>query len=52
MTDKGIQVGEKYMNRYCFFSSTFTLPKHYNGTKGQDVLYPGVGQLLRLVILD
>jgi len=43
MTDKGIQVGEKYMNRYCFFSSTFTLPKHYNGTKGQDVLYPGVG---------
>ncbi|XP_059084605.1 innexin inx2-like isoform X1 [Tigriopus californicus] len=31
------------LNRYCWISSTFTLPKHFNGVAGQDFLYPGIG---------
>eukprot|EP00095_Tigriopus_kingsejongensis_P000291 maker-scaffold253_size237113-snap-gene-1.34 protein:Tk00291 transcript:maker-scaffold253_size237113-snap-gene-1.34-mRNA-1 annotation:"GJ15793" len=31
------------INRYCWISSTFTLPKHFDGTPGEDINYIGVG---------
>lgn len=29
--------------RYCWISSTFTLPKYFEGIQGEDFIYPGVG---------
>ena len=32
------------INRYCWIMSTFTLPKHYTGTAGDEFLHFGVGK--------
>jgi len=32
------------MNTYCFIMGTFTLPKHFAGEIGKDVIHPGVGE--------
>jgi len=42
MTDKG-QVPGKILNNYCWISSTFTLPKHFEGAHGDDFIHHGVG---------
>ena len=31
------------VQKYCWFMSTFTLPKYYDGKPGKDVVYHGVG---------
>jgi len=42
MADKG-QVPEGVLNKYCWISSTFTLPKHYDGNINEDFIHHGVG---------
>ena len=32
------------MNTYCFIMGTFTLPRHFAGEVGRDVIHPGVGE--------
>ena len=34
------------INRYCWIMSTFTLPKHYEGTIGDEFLHFGVGKTI------
>jgi len=40
--DKTI-VKDSVLNKYCWISSTFTLPKHFEGTLNQDFIHHGVG---------
>ena len=42
MADKG-QVPGKVLNNYCWISSTFTLPKYYDGNINEDFIHHGVG---------
>jgi len=42
MTDKG-QVPDGVLNKYCWISSTFTLPKHFAGTQNDQFIHHGVG---------
>merc|ERR1712142_597195 len=42
MTDKG-QVPDGVLNKYCWISSTFTLPKHFEGTQNDQFIHHGVG---------
>ena len=32
------------MNTYCFIMGTFTLPRHFAGERGTDLIHPGVGE--------
>ena len=41
--DAGTKIPARVINQYCWIMSTFTLPKHYNGIPGQDMLHFGVG---------
>ena len=34
---------DSVLNKYCWISSTFTLPKHFEGTLNQDFIHHGVG---------
>lgn len=43
MHDKGLKIPEKIIDRYCWATSTFTLPRHYEGTMHEDFLHFGVG---------
>ena len=42
--DKGTGIPQEVINRYCWIMSTFTLPKHYVGTPGEDFVHHGVGK--------
>ena len=42
--DKGTGIPNPVVNRYCWIMSTFTLPKHFKGTEGEDFLHYGVGK--------
>jgi len=42
MADKG-QVPEGVLNKYCWISATFTLPKHFKGDQNGDFIHHGVG---------
>jgi hypothetical protein len=44
LIDKGVGVPEAVINRYCWIMSTFTLPKHFTGVPGKDILHHGVGR--------
>ena len=37
-------IPQHVMNTYCFIMGTFTLPKHFAGERGQDLIHPGVGE--------
>ena len=43
MGDKKIGISPRTLNTYCWFSSTFTLPRHWEGTQGKTNLNWGVG---------
>ena len=47
MIDKGTNIGANIINNYCWIMSTYTLPRHFNGTPGQDFLHHGVGQYIK-----
>jgi hypothetical protein len=44
LMDKGVGVPGPVINRYCWIMSTFTLPRHFTGVPGKDLLYHGVGE--------
>ena len=37
-------IPQHVMNTYCFIMGTFTLPRHFAGEKGTDLIHPGVGE--------
>lgn len=43
MLDKGIGINKEIINNYCWISSTYTLPRHYEGVPGKDHITYGVG---------
>ena len=43
--DAGTKIPARVINQYCWIMSTFTLPKHYEGVPGEDMLHFGVGML-------
>ena len=49
--DKGTGIPNPVVNRYCWIMSTFTLPKHFKGTEGEDFLHYGVGKWIFLCYL-
>lgn len=43
MLDGGVKVSGSIINSYCWIMSTYSLPRHWNGTVGTDFLHHGVG---------
>jgi len=43
MTDSKAPLPDPVINRYCWITSTFTLPKHFKGVENEDFLHYGVG---------
>ena len=43
MGDKKIGISARTLNTYCWFSSTYTVPRHWTGTQGKTNLDWGVG---------
>ena len=37
-------IPQHIMNTYCFIMGTFTLPRHFAGERGTDLIHPGVGE--------
>ena len=37
-------IPQHVMNTYCFIMGTFTLPRHFAGETGKDLIHPGVGE--------
>lgn len=45
MMDKNVAVPAEVINRFCWISSTYTLPKHFVGQPGKDFPFYGVGEV-------
>ena len=43
MVDKNAGVTQEMVNTFCWFSSTYTLPRYWEGREGEDFLSYGVG---------
>ena len=46
VVDQTARVPQEMVNTFCWFSSTYTLPRYWEGRPGEDIIHYGVGPYL------